>query len=277
MRMVTLNSGSQVPALGLGTWKMGVGDSDEAQQLRALQVGIAHGMTLIDTAEMYGEGRSEELVAKAIRGQRDTVFLVSKVLPSNASRAGTVRACENSLRRLGTDVIDLYLLHWRGSYPLAETFAAFEALRTAGKIRHYGVSNFDVSDLDEMAGLTPAPQCTANQVMYNVVDRGIEFDLAPRCLADGIAIMAYCPLGQGRLATNPVLKTVATRHGVTPAAIALAFVLRRPGMIAIPKTRSEQRVLENEAALTVELTAQDLADIDAAFPPPQRKQGLAMT
>ncbi len=180
MKYVELASGEKVPALGLGTWNMGVGDSDEAAQLRALQTGIAQGMTLIDTAEMYGDGRSEQLVAKAIAGQRDKVFVVSKVLPQNASRKGTLKACEASLKNLKTDVLDLYLLHWRGSYPLAETFAAFEELKAAGKIRHYGVSNFDVDDLDELKKLVPKASCAANQVQYNLSDRGIEWDLYPQ-------------------------------------------------------------------------------------------------
>ena len=199
MKYVELASGEKVPALGLGTWKMGVGDADEAAQLRALMVGIGQGMTLIDTAEMYGDGRSEQLVAKAIEGQRHRVFVVSKVLPGNASRKGTVKACEASLKNLKADFLDLYLLHWRGSFPLAETFAAFEELKAAGKIRHYGVSNFDVDDLDELAERVPTASCTANQVQYNLSDRGIEFDLYPRCQKDGVAVMAYSPLGQGRV------------------------------------------------------------------------------
>lgn len=277
MKTVTLAYGERVPALGLGTWKMGVGDPDEAQQLRAIQVGIERGMTLIDTAEMYGDGRSERLVGQAISGRRDKVFLVSKVLPGNASRKGTVTACEASLKRLGTDMIDLYLLHWRGSFPLAETFEAFAKLKADGKIRHYGVSNFDVADVREMQRLSPAPVCTANQVMYNASDRGIEFDLYPRCLEDKITVMAYCPLGEGRLIRHPVLARIAKRHNVSSAAIALAFTLRLPGIIAIPKSAHEQRVIENAAAADLVLTGQDLADIDQAFPPPRSKQPLAIT
>lgn len=277
MKTVTLASGEQIPALGLGTWKMGVGDADEVQQLRAIQVGIERGMTLIDTAEMYGEGRSEKLVGQAIAGQRDKVFLVSKLLPGNASRKGTVAACEASLKRLGTDVIDLYLLHWRGSFPLAETFEAFAKLQADGKIRHYGVSNFDVKDLTEIRRLSPAPVCAANQVMYNASDRGIEFDLYPRCLGDKIAIMAYCPLGEGRLIRHPVLAKIARRHDVTSAAIALAFTLRLPGVISIPKSAHEQRVIDNAAAADLVLTEQDLLEIDQAFPPPRNKQPLATT
>jgi diketogulonate reductase-like aldo/keto reductase len=277
MKTVTLASGERVPGLGLGTWRMGVGDPDEAQQLRAIQVGIERGMTLIDTAEMYGEGRSESLVGRAIAGQRDKVFLVSKVLPGNASRKGAVVACEASLKRLGTDVIDLYLLHWRGSYPLAETFEAFAKLQVDGKIRHYGVSNFDVADMREMQRLNPSPVCTANQVMYNASDRGIEFDLYPRCLEDEIAVMAYCPLGEGRLIRHPVLTQIARRHNVTAAAIALAFTLRLPGVISIPKSVHEQRVIDNATAADLVLTEQDLLEIDQAFPPPRSKQPLAIT
>ena len=277
MKYVELASGEKVPALGLGTWKMGVGDADEAAQLRALMVGIGQGMTLIDTAEMYGDGRSEQLVGKAIGGQRDRVFVVSKVLPGNASRKGTVKACEASLKNLNTDFIDLYLLHWRGSFPLAETFAAFEDLKDAGKIRHYGVSNFDVDDMDELKELVPKASCTANQVQYNLSDRGIEFDLYPRCQKDMIAIMAYCPLGQGRLIKNAGLAPIAKKHNVTNSAIALAFTLRLPGMISIPKSSHEKRVLENAAAADLVLDDEDLTRLDELFPPPRKKRPLAIT
>lgn len=277
MKYVELASGEKVPALGLGTWNMGVGDSDEAAQLRALQTGIAQGMTLIDTAEMYGDGRSEQLVAKAIAGQREKVFVVSKVLPWNASRKGTLKACEASLKNLKTEVLDLYLLHWRGSYPLTETIAAFEELKSAGKIRHYGVSNFDVDDLDELKELVPKASCAANQVQYNLRDRGIEFDLYPRCEKDGIAVMAYSPLGQGRLIKNPGIASIAQKHKVTNACISLAFILRLPGMIAIPKSSDEKRVLENAAAADLVLDNEDLARLDEMFPPPRKKRSLAMT
>ena len=277
MKHVEFPGGEKVPALGLGTWKMGVGDADEAAQLRALMVGIGKGMTLIDTAEMYGDGRSEQLLAKAIEGQRDRIFVVSKVLPGNASRKGTIKACENSLKNLNTTFIDLYLLHWRGTYPLAETFAAFEDLKAAGKIRHYGVSNFDVDDLDELAAEVPEARCAANQVQYNLSDRGIEWDLYPRCQKDGVAVMAYCPLGQGRLIGNAGLGTIAQKHGVTNAAIALAFTLRLPGMISIPKSSHEKRVLENAAAADLVLDAEDMAALDKLFPPPRKKRSLAMT
>lgn len=277
MKYVELVGGEKVPALGLGTWKMGVGDADEAAQLRALQTGIAQGMTLIDTAEMYGDGRSEQLVAKAIAGQRDKIFLVSKVLPQNAGRQGTVKACEASLRRLNTDVLDLYLLHWRGSHRLADTFAAFEALKAAGKIRYYGVSNFDVDDLEDLNAEVPKNSCAANQVMYNLSGRGIEWDLYPKCRKDRMAVMAYCPLGQGRLLNNPGLAPIAQKHNVANAAIVLAFTLRLPGMISIPKSSHEKRILENAAAADLVLDAEDLKNLDQIFPPPRGKVSLAIT
>lgn len=277
MKHVELAGGEKVPALGLGTWKMGVGAADEAAQLRALQTGITQGMTLIDTAEMYGDGRSEQLVAKAIAGQRDKIFLVSKVLPQNASRQGTVKACEASLKRLKTEVLDLYLLHWPGSHPLAETFAAFEALKTAGKIRHYGVSNFDVDDLDDLRSKVPRNACAANQVMYNLSDRGIEWDLYPKCRTEKMAVMAYCPLGQGSLINHAGLAPIAKKHNVTNAAIVLAFTLRLPGMISIPKSSHEKRILENAAASDLVLDAEDLKSLDKIFPPPRGKVSLAIT
>lgn len=277
MKHVELAGGEKVPALGLETWKMGVGDADEAAQLRALQTGIAQGMTLIDTAEMYGDGRSEQLVAKAIAGQRDKIFLVSKVLPQNASRQGTVKACEASLKRLKTEVLDLYLLHWPGSHPLADTFAAFEALKAAGKIRYYGVSNFDVDDLEELQAEVPNHASAANQVMYNLSDRGIEWDLYPKCRKEKMAVMAYCPLGQGSLISNPGLAPIAKKHNVSNAAIALAFTLRLPGMISIPKSSHEKRILENAAAADLVLDVEDIKKLDQIFPPPRGKVSLAIT
>jgi diketogulonate reductase-like aldo/keto reductase len=226
---------------------------------------------------MYGDGRSEQLVAKAIAGQRDKIFLVSKVLPQNASRQGTVKACEASLKRLNTHVLDLYLLHWPGSHPLSDTFAAFEALKAAGKIRHYGVSNFDVDDLEDLNAEVPDNACAANQVMYNLSDRGIEWDLYPKCRKDKMAVMAYCPLGQGRLLNNPGLAPIAQKHNVSNAAVALAFTLRLPGMISIPKSSHEKRILENAAAADLVLDADDLKSLDRVFPPPRGKLPLAMT
>jgi diketogulonate reductase-like aldo/keto reductase len=277
MRYVELVGGEKVPALGLGTWKMGIGDSDEAAQLRALQAGIAHGMTLIDTAEMYGDGRSEQLVARAIAGQRSKVFVVSKVLPQNASGLGTIKACEASLKRLKTDVLDLYLLHWRGSYALSETFAAFEELRAAGKVRHYGVSNFDVDDMEELDKAVPNNGNAANQVMYNLADRGIEWDLYPKCRKAKIAVMAYCPLGQGRLIDNPAIEPIAKKHNVTNAAIALAFTLRLPGVISIPKSSHETRIMGNAAAADLVLDEEDLVKLNQIFPAPRKKRSLAIT
>ncbi len=276
MKYVELATGERVPALGLGTWKMDVGSAGETAQLRALKVGIAQGMTLIDTAEMYGDGRSEQLVAKAIAGQRSKVFVVSKVLPHNASRRGMVKACEASLGRLHTDVLDLYLLHWRGSIALAETFAAFEDLKAAGKIRHYGVSNFDVDDLDEWSTMLPTTGTAANQVLYNLSRRDIEWELYAKCRKNKVAVMAYCPLDEGRLISNRGLLPIAQKHNVTEAAVALAFTLRLPGVIAIPKSSHELRVLENAAAADLVLDAEDLARLDQVFPPPRTKLPLAI-
>ncbi len=261
-----------MPRLGQGTWRMGEGRRPRAEEAAALRLGIDLGMTLIDTAEMYGEGAAEEVVADAITGQRERVFLVSKVYPHNASRTGVAAACERSLRRLRTDCLDLYLLHWRGQVPLAETVAAFEALRAAGKIRRWGVSNFDV---DDMQGLPHGPR--ANQVLYNVGARGIEFDLLPWSEAHGMPVMAYSPVGQGgALLRSRALAGVARRHGVTTAQVAIAWTLRRDGVVSIPKAGNSAHVRENAAAMEVRLTGEDLAEIDAAFPPPRRKQALEM-
>ncbi|MBB4062908.1 aldo/keto reductase [Gellertiella hungarica] len=277
MKRVVLPTGEEVPALGLGTWKMGVGEPDEAGQIEALRTGLDLGLTLIDTAEMYGNGRSEALVGKAIAGRRDEVFLVSKVLPENASRNGTIEACERSLGHLSTDRIDLYLLHWRGSHPLAETVAAFERLKRDGKIRHWGVSNLDPSDMAELAGVADGGHCAANQVMYNLADRGIEWDLLPECVERKIAVMAYCPLGEGQLIGHPALAAIGARHGVPGATVALAWLLSKPGVIAIPKSRSAARVRENARALDLALTPEDLAELDRHFPPPTGPVPLAMT
>jgi diketogulonate reductase-like aldo/keto reductase len=277
MKHVTLPGGETVPALGLGTWKMGVGDRDEAEQMKALQTGIDLGLTLIDTAEMYGDGRSEQLVGKVVKGRRDGVFIVSKVLPSNASCKGTIAACERSLRHLGQDRLDLYLLHWRGSQPLADTVAAFEDLKAQGKIRHWGVSNFDVGDMADVKRAAPSLQPAANQVMYSLSARGIEHDLLPQSRATGIAIMAYSPLGEGDLPDHPALKPIAAKHRVTPAAIALAFSMHGGGIISIPKSSRADRVRDNAAAGSLTLDAEDLAALDRAFPPPKRKVPLAVS
>jgi len=272
----TLPCGEALPVLGQGTWMMGEAHGSRSAEVSALRLGIDLGMTLIDTAEMYAAGGAETVVAEAIAGRRDDLFLVSKVLPSNASRAATMRACEASLRRLGTDRIDLYLLHWRGSVSLAETVDAFEALKAAGKIRHWGVSNFDADDMDELARLTAGGAVQTNQVLYNLATRGIEFDLLPQARAAGLPIMAYSPVAQGDLVADGRLSAVAERHGATPAQVALAFVLSRPGVIAIPKATQPQHVSANRAAADLALSAADLAELDRLFPPPRRKMALQM-
>jgi len=276
IRTTTLPSGEAIQVLGQGTWKMGEDSRRRADEVNALKLGLDLGLTLIDTAEMYASGGAEEVVAQAIAGRRAEVFVVSKVLPSNASRAGVQRACENSLKRLRTDRIDLYLLHWPGSVPLAETVEAFEALRRAGKIRHWGVSNFDTEDMEDLAGLPDGGNVQTNQVLYNLVRRGPEFDLAPWSRKRGIPLMAYSPVEQGALARNTGLDAVAARHNATAAQIALAWVMHKEGVIAIPKASSQEHVRQNFAALDIKLTAGDLADLDRAFPPPTRKRGLEM-
>ena len=276
VRTLKLPSGETVPVLGQGTWKMGEDRRRRADEVAALKLGLDLGITLIDTAEMYASGGAEEVVAQAIAGRRAEVFVVSKVLPSNASRAGVQRACENSLKRLRTDRIDLYLLHWPGSVPLAETVEAFEALRRAGKIRHWGVSNFDTEDMEDLAGLPDGGNVQTNQVLYNLVRRGPEFDLAPWSRKRGIPLMAYSPVEQGALARNTGLDAVAARHNATAAQIALAWVMQQEGVIAIPKASSQEHVRQNFAALDIQLTDGDLADLDRAFPPPTRKRGLEM-
>ncbi len=271
-----LPSGESVPVLGQGTWMMAEGNGRRADEIASLRLGLDLGLTLIDTAEMYADGASETLVGEAIAGRRDEVFLVSKVLPSNAGRAAAIRACERSLARLGTDRIDLYLLHWRGGTPLSETLAAFETLARDGKIRHWGVSNFDPDDMAELEGLPGGDAVAANQVLYNLTRRGIEFDLLPRCRERGIPVMAYSPIEQGRMLRHPALAKVAARHGATPAQVGLAWVLRQDGVMAIPKAGRPEHVRENRAALDLRLTADDLAELDRAFPPPARPQPLEM-
>lgn len=277
MKRVTLPDGTDVPALGQGTWMMAEGHGDRAAEIAAIRAGIDHGLTLIDTAEMYGDGASEELVGEAIAGRRDGLFIVTKVLPSNASRIGTVKACERSLKRLGIDLIDLYLLHWRGGVPLEETVEAFELLRQSGKIARWGVSNFDVDDLEELGEATDLRGCAVNQVLYNPEHRGIEYDLLPFQHTARMPVMAYSPIGQGgRLLRSPALLAVAKRHKATPAQVALAWALRQQGVIAIPKAGSTAHAIENAEAVKLTLTGEDIAEIDRAFPPPKRKQPLAM-
>lgn len=276
MHTTTLPSGETVPVLGQGTWYMGDHANRRASEIATLREGLDLGLTLIDTAEMYGDGASEELVGEAIAGRRDEVFLVSKVLPSNASRNGTIAACERSLRRLGTDRIDLYLLHWRGRTPFAETIEAFERLQDAGKIRHWGVSNMDVRDMQEIDRAAGGHAVATNQVLYNLTRRGIEWDLLPQAQQRGLPLMAYSPIEQGRLAHYPEVQDIAERHGVTPAQVALAWVLRQQGVIAIPKASKVEHVRLNRAALDLKLTAEDLAELDGAFPPPEGPEPLEM-
>jgi diketogulonate reductase-like aldo/keto reductase len=277
MKQVTLKSGDKVPVLGLGTWRMGEHRSERVAEVAAIRLGVELGLTLIDTAEMYGDGGAEEVVAEAIAGKRDGLFIVSKVYPHNASRTGAIAACERSLKRLKTDQLDLYLLHWRGSVPLAETVEALERLKADGKIRNWGVSNFDTGDMDELAGLPKGANCAANQVLYHLGSRGVEWQLLDACRKANVMVMAYSPLGQGPLLRKQVLKKIADRHGVDAAAIALAWVLRQPGVVAIPKAVRPEHMRANLRALEVTLDTDDLKALDAAFPPPQRAAPLDMT
>ncbi|MCI2422808.1 aldo/keto reductase [Saccharopolyspora sp. K220] len=268
MRRLRLPGGQELPVLGQGTWGMGERRAERAAEVAALRHGLDLGLGLIDTAEMYGSGGAEEVVGAAMAGRRDEVFLVSKVYPHNASRRGAVEACERSLRRLGADHLDLYLLHWRGSTPLAETLDAFEQLRADGKIRHFGVSNFDPDDMAELFTGELGRQSATNQVLYNLTRRGIELDLLPWCRQHAVPVMAYSPIEQGRLLGEPVLRRVAQRHSVTPAQIAIAWVLAQDGVCAIPKAATQEHVEQNRAALDIELSAEDLAELDAGFPAP---------
>jgi diketogulonate reductase-like aldo/keto reductase len=274
---LSLADGCRVPALGQGTWTMGESAKKAEAEARILREGIALGLTLIDTAELYANGGSERVVAQAIDGLRQQVFLVSKVVPHNASRQGIPRHCEASLQRLGTDVIDLYLLHWQGSHPLQETVTAFEALRQAGKIRYWGVSNFDADAMVELTNCQGGENCVTNQILYHPGERGIEFDLLPWCRAQKMPVMAYSPLGQGgKLLRSAALQKVGKRHGASAAQIALAWCLRDGNTIAIPKAADRAHLQENAAAAQIRLSADDLAEIDAEFPPPRKPQPLAM-
>jgi diketogulonate reductase-like aldo/keto reductase len=272
---VLFPDGSTAPALGQGTWHMGEDPRERRREVEAIRLGIELGMTLIDTAEMYGDGGAEEMLAEALDGLRDEVFLVSKVYPHKAGRGRIERACEASLKRLKTDRLDLYLLHWRGSVPLAETVEGMEALVAAGKIRRWGVSNLDRSDMEELVR-AGGGGCAANQVLYNIAERGPEFDLLPELRRLRIPTMAYSPVGQGRLPRSRGLQAVAERHGATAFQIALAWVMRDPDVMAIPKATNLQHVRDNRRAADLELTAGDLAEIDADFPPPRRRTPLAM-
>ncbi len=276
MKLASLPSGESVPVLGQGTWYMGEDRRQFHQEADALRLGLDLGMTLIDTAEMYANGRAEEVVAEAISGRRDEAFLVSKVLPSNASHKGTMLACERSLKRMKCETIDLYLLHWRGGYPLDETIAAFEDLVKAGKIRHWGVSNFDADDLEALEALNGGNAVATNQVLYNLARRGVEYDLLPWCRARRIPVMAYSPIEQGRVLGHPALAQVAQECGTSPAAVALAFVLTHDGVIAIPKSSTPAHIRDNRSAVDLQLTPGQLAVLDKAFPAPKRKRPLEM-
>jgi diketogulonate reductase-like aldo/keto reductase len=287
MRTVTLPNGRRVPALGLGTWHMGEDSRQRAAEVAALRTGLDLGLALIDTAEMYAEGGAEQVVAEAIHGRRDGVYLVSKVYPHNASASGVVAACERSLKRLRTDRLDLYLLHWRGAHPLEQTVAAFERLEKEGKIGGWGVSNFGVSDMADLSRVVSASPCLTNQVLYHLGSRGIDADLLPQTAATGGSIMAYSPLGQGDILDHPTLVALAAKYAaaksagpglgvVTPATIALAWVLRQPHVIAIPKAASLAHVAANARAQDLVLAAEDLAALEQAFPPPRRPVPLAM-
>jgi aldehyde reductase len=276
MKTVRLPDGETVPALGQGTWHMGDDPARRGEEIEALRLGLDLGLSLIDTAEMYGEGRAEELTGEAIAGRRDEVFVVSKVYPHNASRRGAVAACERSLARLGTDRIDLYLLHWRGQVPLADTIAAFEALQRAGKIRHWGVSNLDLADMQELWALTGGAAVATNQLLYNLARRGIEADLLPSLRARGVPVMAYSPIEQARLLRDRRLKDFAKRAAMTPAQVALAWLLSKDDIIAIPKTARRERVKENAAALERPLSPAQLEELDRLFPPPRGPVPLEM-
>jgi diketogulonate reductase-like aldo/keto reductase len=275
IQMIALHGGDAVPALGQGTWMMGEDGSRRAQEIAALRAGLDLGMTLIDTAEMYGEGASEELVGEAIAGRRDEVFLVSKAYPQNASADRLPRSCDASLRRLGTDRIDLYLLHWRGRVPLAETVEAMERLRDVGKIRHWGVSNLDVDDMAELVAAGGAG-CVTDQILYNPTRRGPELDLLPWLADHHMAAMAYSPVEQGRLVDHPALIRLARQLDASPAQVALAWCLRQDGLIAIPKASSIDHVRDNRAAADLALDAETLATIDRLFPAPRSPTALEM-
>ena len=273
---VTFPLGHAVPALGLGTWRMGESRRRRADEIAALRLGLDLGMTVIDTAEMYGDGATERLVGEAIDGRRHEVFLVSKVLPSHAKRRQTLAACAASLKRLRTDHLDLYLLHWRDRTPLHETVGAFAQLVEEGKIRHWGVSNFELSDMDEVLATRGGSAVSCNQVLYNLSRRGIEFDLLPWCRERDIAIMAYSPIEQARLLRHEAVKRVAVRHGATPAQVSLAWALRQDGVIAIPKAGTPEHVRENHGALALRLTSDDFGELNEAFPPPREPRPLEM-
>lgn len=267
---------TQLSGLGQGTWYMGENREKRAEEIRALQAGIDLGLKIIDTAEMYGNGLSEKLVGEAIEGRRNDVFLISKVLPNNASRKGTKTACERSLKRLGTDTIDLYLLHWQGPYSFADTIAGMVELVAEGKIRSWGVSNMDVEEMEEIVEAPHGQTCSANEILYNLSRRGVEYDLLPWSRDRNMPVIAYSPIEQSRILDDKVLADIAEKHGASPAQIALAWVIRNPGILAIPKAGTEKHVKENAAALSIRLNSDDLKALDRRFPPPTRKVALEM-
>jgi diketogulonate reductase-like aldo/keto reductase len=271
---IALRSGAAMPVLGLGTWRMGERRDRREREIAAVKAGIDLGVTLIDTAEMYGEGEAEKIVGEAIAGRRERMFLVSKVYPHNASRRGAVAACKRSLKRLGTDHLDLYLLHWRGDVPLAETVGAFQALQADGNIRAWGVSNFDSSDIEELLALRGGDDCAANQVLYNLGARGVEWDLVPLCRGAGIALMAYSPLDQGRLLRERALQTIAAKIGATPAQVALAWLLQQRDVAVIPKAADVAHVHDNLSAARLHLDRAACEELDHTFPPPRRATSL---
>jgi diketogulonate reductase-like aldo/keto reductase len=278
IRTIALPGGEPIPVLGEGTWGMAEHPERRRDEIAALRMAVDLGITVIDTAEMYAGGAAEALVAEALGDRRREIFLVSKVLPQHATRRGTVTACEASLRRLKTDFLDLYLLHWRGTVPLDETLDAFNELMRQGKIRYWGVSNFDVDDMEALVSLAASADTVVagNQVLYNLTSRGIEYALLPWCRANGIPIMAYSPLGRGELIHERTLKAIADRLDATAGQVALAWVLRQPGVVAIPKAARFEHVRENRGALEITLADEDLAALDEAFPPPTRKEPLEM-
>jgi diketogulonate reductase-like aldo/keto reductase len=276
MRTTKLPAGQAVPVLGIGTWGMGERAQDRQQEIDAVRLAFDSGLHLVDTAEMYADGGAEEVVGRALDGRRQGTFIVSKVLPHHASRKGTIAACEASLRRLGTDYIDLYLLHWRGNVPLDETVQALMQLARDGKIRHWGVSNFDTDDMEELFALAGGEQAQTNQVLYNLSRRGIEFDLLPWCAQHRLPVMAYSPLEQGRVLGNATLRRLAQQRGVTPAQLALAWVLRNDNVIAIPKAATPGHVEQLRGVLDIVLSAEELQALDRAFAPPERKVPLEM-
>jgi diketogulonate reductase-like aldo/keto reductase len=276
VRMTHLPSGEPIPVLGQGSWGLAERPWRRDEEIAALRLGIDLGMTVIDTAEMYADGGAEELIGEAVEARRDEVFLVSKVLPHHATLSGTVSACDDSLRRLRTDRLDLYLLHWRGRVPLQETIEAFMLLIDEGKIRYWGVSNFDLKDMTDLVALPGGSDVATNQILYNLTRRGPEWDLLPWCHEQGIPVMAYSPIEQGRLLTNLTLRDIAFKHDMTPAQVALAWVLRRDDTVAIPRAGTREHVWEDHAALVLQPTEEDLRALDKAFPPPLGPRPLEM-